>query len=84
MNEQIVRVRRAPNRSPIGIGERGKNEADLRVGEGEFLAEDDRRRADIDAIDVGNEVHEAQKPQYTRCRADPHLASLGSFYSIRE
>ena len=56
----------------IGIRERRKDEADLRVGKAEFLAELNRRGADVDAIDIGDEVHQAQQSEHACRRTTEH------------
>ena len=46
----------------IGIGERRKHETYLRVGQGELLLEHGSRGAHVDAVHIGDEVHQAQQP----------------------
>ena len=45
----------------VGIGEGRKHQADLRFAKIEVLAEARRRRADIDPVQVGDEVHQAHR-----------------------
>ena len=52
------------NKTQIGIGEGGKDQSDLGLGKVELLTEARRRGADIDPVDIGDQVHERQHHQH--------------------
>jgi len=57
----------------IGIGEGGKHQAHLGVAEREFALERGGRRADVDAVHVGDEVHQAQQREHFPARPDSRV-----------
>jgi hypothetical protein len=46
-------------KNQIRVGKRGKHQADFGLIEIEILCESDSGGADVDAIQVGDEIHEA-------------------------
>ena len=56
----------------IGIGKRGKCDAELGCGKAEVLLHDRRRGRNIDPIDIENEVHQADREQDKAARLVPH------------
>ena len=59
----------------VGIGKGREHQAELGVGEMEFLLDFARRRADVDAVDIGDEVHHAEHRQHDvgGLQPKPHL-----------
>ena len=64
----------------IRVGEGGEDESDLGAGEMELVLEDGGSSADVNAIDVGDRVHEADEGEYgSGCEESTatHSGSIG-------
>src|SRR5262249_27016529 len=59
----------------IGPPERAEDEAVVGVGEADLLLDRPRRGRDVDAVDVGDAVHQAEQEQHHRGRANFHFST---------
>lgn len=68
----------------IGIGKGREYQPELRVAQTEFFLDFTGRRADVDPVDIGDEVHDAQHRQHDMrgLEPKPHISSRFAFYLL--